>query len=370
MTSPICPVSCSPPLSDGYEMLSMSSVSPPMLVHARPIAVPGTDARFISLSSNTGLPRYFPTFFASIVNFLSFGKKSAAVFFFAILLRSTSLSISFCVRFLFFFTITSISSCVSFQREFTRPSISSCVSSRFAVRADENIDFFLRKNTFTLRFFCRNFGFLFLFRLCSGFRRFLLRLGHEFGDDFTVYLVYAFFIIAHTSFTRIFFRYQKKSVFRIRYLIFAETVLFKIFRNKILLRYFQFFLIDIAGQLNDLSAVKQRFGNRIERIGGKNKEYAGNIKRQIKVVVAERHVLFRIEHFEKRTGRIALITLSHLVDFIDHENRRTCLCYLESLNDFSGECADVCAAVSLYFGFIAESAHRKAEERFVHCIRD
>ena len=50
-----------------------------MLVHARPIAVPGSSARFISLSSKTGFPRYFPSIFESTVKvfFLSINEKAS-----------------------------------------------------------------------------------------------------------------------------------------------------------------------------------------------------------------------------------------------------------------------------------------------------
>jgi hypothetical protein len=42
-----------------------------MLVQAKPIAVPGTAAFFISLSSKTGLPKYFSKSEESISNVIS-----------------------------------------------------------------------------------------------------------------------------------------------------------------------------------------------------------------------------------------------------------------------------------------------------------
>ena len=59
ITSPICPVKLKPSFP-GMLSASKSSVSPPILVHASPIAVPGRSA-FLRLSSSvkTGLPKYF-----------------------------------------------------------------------------------------------------------------------------------------------------------------------------------------------------------------------------------------------------------------------------------------------------------------------
>ena len=60
MTDPSCPVTFISPFI-GMASASISSTSPPMLVHASPIAVPGLSALTISSAGKMGLPRYFST---------------------------------------------------------------------------------------------------------------------------------------------------------------------------------------------------------------------------------------------------------------------------------------------------------------------
>ena len=69
ITSPSCPVSCNPPFPapDGKSIASIKSVSPPILVQARPMAVPGISAFMISSSLKTGFPRYFSISFGDIL---------------------------------------------------------------------------------------------------------------------------------------------------------------------------------------------------------------------------------------------------------------------------------------------------------------
>ena len=220
-------------------------------------------------------------------------------------------------------------------------------------------------NTKSLDFLCR-----LLFRFCSLYCLVVLfvRLKHYFRNYFTVNFIKVTLVVTDSCLARIFFCNPEKRRLRIFYLTFFQTVLLKIFWNKIFFCNLKFFLINIAGKLDNLSTVKQRFRNRIKRIRRKNEEHIGNVERQIKVIVAERNVLLRVKNLKKRACRISLRSGTHLVNFVNHKDRRFCMRYLYSLNDFSAHRTDVCTAVTFYLRLIAHSANGKTVERLVHRI--
>ncbi len=81
-------------------------------------------------------------------------------------------------------------------------------------------------------------------------------------------------------------------------------------------------------------------------------------------------VLFRIEDFEKRRGRVAAEIHRHLVDFVEKEDRIHRAGLLHHLDDLAGERADVGAPVTADLGFVADAAERETDELAVHRARD
>ena len=66
---------------------------------------------------------------------------------------------------------------------------------------------------------------------------------------------------------------------------------------------------------------RKRVRHRIEHVGGGDEQDLGEIERHIQVIVAEGGVLFRVEHFEQRRGRVAAEIAPQLIHFVEHENR-------------------------------------------------
>ena len=122
--------------------------------------------------------------------------------------------------------------------------------------------------------------------------------------------------------------------------------------------------------MDNLGAVAQGFGNSVQRVCRKHKQNVRNIEGNIQIMIAEGNVLFRVEHFQKRARRIALITRTHFIHFVDNEHGRLCFNDFQTLNDFSGHGSDIRAPVPFYFGFVAHTADRKAEKRLVHRARN
>ncbi len=86
------------------------------------------------------------------------------------------------------------------------------------------------------------------------------------------------------------------------------------------------------------------------------------IERHIQIVIAERRVLLRIEHFHQRRRRIAAEVAAELVHFVQHQDRVVGFGALDSLDDLSGQRADVGAAMAADFRFIVHAAQRDAHE--------
>ena len=90
----------------------------------------------------------------------------------------------------------------------------------------------------------------------------------------------------------------------------------------------------------------------------------------VEVVIEERVVLLRIEHFQQRRRRVAAEVHRHLVDFVEQEDRVHRAGLLHHLDDLAGERADVGAAVAADLGLVTHAAERQAHELAVHGARD
>ena len=78
----------------------------------------------------------------------------------------------------------------------------------------------------------------------------------------------------------------------------------------------KFFLARIAGQLDDLHTIEQWPRDRIKRIGRRYEQHVGEIERHLDKMVAERVVLLRVEHLQKRRGWVAAVVVSKLIDLV------------------------------------------------------
>ncbi len=93
-----------------------------------------------------------------------------------------------------------------------------------------------------------------------------------------------------------------------------------------------------------------------------DKENLREIVVHVEVVILKGGVLLGIEDFEQRRSRIAAEVGSHLVYFVEKEDRVLGAGALHVLNDLAGQCADVGAAMPANLCLIAHSAEREANE--------
>src|SRR5579872_5574472 len=87
-------------------------------------------------------------------------------------------------------------------------------------------------------------------------------------------------------------------------------------------------------------------------------------------MIAERVVLFGIEHFQKRRRWIAAEVAADLVDLIDHDERISRPRIPDGADERAGHGPDVRAAVTANLRLVAHTAHRHTDEFAAHGARD
>src|SRR5436190_165462 len=128
--------------------------------------------------------------------------------------------------------------------------------------------------------------------------------------------------------------------------------------------------LGVAGELEHFHAVAQRLRNRVQHVGRADEHHVRQVVLDVEIVIEERAVLLRIEHFEQRRRRIAAEVHRHLVDFVEQEHRVHRSGLFHHLDDLAGEGADVGAAVAADFRLVAHAAERQAHELAVHRAGD
>ena len=112
----------------------------------------------------------------------------------------------------------------------------------------------------------------------------------------------------------------------------------------------------------DFHAVLQGLRNRVQHVGGADEHDFGEIVLDVEVVVGEGVVQFGVENFHERRRRVAAEVGGHFVHFVEHENRIDRSGLFHHLDDLAGQRADIGAAVSANFRFIAHAAERDANK--------
>jgi hypothetical protein len=132
-------------------------------------------------------------------------------------------------------------------------------------------------------------------------------------------------------------------------------------RPQVMLGDGELFLGDVAGEADHLHAVEQRRGDG-ELVGGADEQGLRQVEAHVEVVVEEIGILFGVEHFQQRRGRVAVVAGADLVDLVEHDDRVGRPRLLQRLDELARHGADVGAAMPLDFGLVAHAANREAEE--------
>src|SRR4029079_1833078 len=140
-----------------------------------------------------------------------------------------------------------------------------------------------------------------------------------------------------------------------------EAVRRILLRHQVAFGDFELFILGVARKANDLHAVHQG-GRNVERIRRRHEHHVREVVIDLKIVIVERRILLRVQHFEQRRRRIAAEVLTHLVDLVQEEKRVRPLCLFHRLDDLAGHRANVGTAMTADFRFVPDAAQRHAHK--------
>ena len=97
-----------------------------------------------------------------------------------------------------------------------------------------------------------------------------------------------------------------------RDLVGLQAVLRELTGHQVALGDLQLFLLDVAGEVDDLHAVHQRRRNLLGVVGGGDEHHFAEVEGHAQVVVGEVLVLGGVEHFQQRRRGVPLVELPSL----------------------------------------------------------
>ena len=152
--------------------------------------------------------------------------------------------------------------------------------------------------------------------------------------------------------------------------LFAQPALVELARDQVAAGDLALFERGVARQFDDLHAVAQRSGNGVEHVRRSQEKHPAQVVVDFQIMVLERVVLLRIEHFEQCRRRIAAHVVRKFVDLIQQEHRIDGPGALHALDDPPRQCADVGPSVAADLRFVMHAAQRGADEFPVHGAGD
>jgi len=150
----------------------------------------------------------------------------------------------------------------------------------------------------------------------------------------------------------------------------AQAILTNLARDEIPLGDLYLLLLGVAVELDDLHAVEQRHGDRVEAVGRGDEQDLRQVVGHVQVVVAELEVLLRVEHFEQRRGGVAAEVAAQLVNLVEHDHRVAALHAAHSLDQAARHGPDVGAAEPANLRLVADAPQRHARELAAHGAGD
>ena len=133
--------------------------------------------------------------------------------------------------------------------------------------------------------------------------------------------------------------------------------------DEIAARDLELLLLRVAGELDDLHAVAQRPGYRVEHVRRADEHHPRQVVRHPEVVVAEGRVLLRVEHLEQRRRRVAVEAAgAELVDLVEHHHAVARARLAHALDDVARQRADVGAPVAADLRLVVHAAQAHAHE--------
>ncbi|MNQ57142.1 hypothetical protein D3C85_712880 [compost metagenome] len=194
-------------------------------------------------------------------------------------------------------------------------------------------------------------------------------LGQQLLDDLAADLAHFAFERTHTGFAGVIAHdIAQRAVVDSQLAILHAVVLHQLGQQMVTADMDLLFL-GVTRQADHFHAVQKR-GRNVQRVAGCHEHDVGQVEVDFDVVVLERVVLFRVQHFEQRRRRIAAEVHAQLVDFIKQEQGIAHADLRHVLDDLARHGTDVRTAMAADLGFVAHAAQRHADELAVRRLGD
>ena len=124
-----------------------------------------------------------------------------------------------------------------------------------------------------------------------------------------------------------------------------------------MLCYLQFFLHYVARHLDHFHTVDKSGMDAGGAVGRRYEQHIREVVVDIKIVVVESHILFRVKNFKQRRHRVAAKVVGlHLVDLVEHKNGVADLGLHHTTDDAARHSTHVGAAMAADFGLVVDTA--------------
>ena len=117
-----------------------------------------------------------------------------------------------------------------------------------------------------------------------------------------------------------------------------------------------FLRLGIALKRKNLHPVQKGLRNRIRAVGRADKQHIRQIVGYVHIMIGKVIVLLRIQHLQKRAGRITVEGLCQLIHLIQYHNRIGNAAPFHAFHNPAWHRADISAPVSAYLCLIANAA--------------
>ncbi len=172
----------------------------------------------------------------------------------------------------------------------------------------------------------------------------------------------------HAGFTGVVADDVAQRAFRHLDLATLQTVVLGLLGQQVALGDVDLFVLGVARQPDHFHPVEQRRRD-VQRVRRCHEHHVRQVEVHLDVVVLERVVLLRVQHFEQRRRRIAAEIRTHLVDLVEQEQRVTHADLGQALQNLARHRPDVGPAVTADFSLVTHAAQRHAHELAVRRTR-
>ena len=182
----------------------------------------------------------------------------------------------------------------------------------------------------------------------------------DFERDFPHHLADFLLQFAHAALAGIVFDDVLDGPFREFHVLLLQSRGVHFLRDEVAARYLDLLFRDVSAHLDQLHAVEQRSRDGGQVVCRGDEHHFREVIVDVNVVVVERAVLFRVEHFEHGRRRVAVAVAAQLVDFVEDDDRVRRFRLDQAFDDASRHGSDIRLAVSAYLRLVVYASERHA----------